>query len=291
MPDFIDDAWIDEQLRDVSLPAELLPRLREIAALGDRELDHALCDVATPPALLDRLHAIGSLTDTDIDDDARHVSLPIGGAPRLRRSLHLQAWQGRLARLAIAASLALLIGGAGWLFTKDFRAGEDLPPQRAIVPPLASSHQYPAKPRPADLQPSQKPLSSPIDRDPQWAKRPDLPPNWPADGPTVFQASQPQVAVLPGSRGADDEPSPPTPVESDAALNPAEVLGNSSLVTQPDLRVARGTARRGIAGPRVKGYDLLFEFRYGEHPVVHPGASAALLESRIPAKYAGHDHR
>ena len=98
----------------------------------------------------------------------------------------------------------------------------------------------------------------------------------------MFQAPQPQVVVSPSSRNGDDEPSHPTPAESDATLNPAEVLGNSSLVTQPDLRVARGTARRGIAGPRVKGYDLLFEFRYGEHPVVHPGAAAALLESRIP---------
>jgi Ca-activated chloride channel homolog len=282
MADSIEDNWIDEQLRDVSLPAELLPRLREIASLGDRELDHALSDVAMPPALLDRLHAIGSLTDIDIDDDARHVALPAGGAPRLRRSLHLQAWQARLARLAIAASLAFLIAGAGWLFTRDFRAAEELPLPRAIVPPLASSHQDRSKPRPAEVQPSQKPLSSPIENDPQWAKRPDLPPNWPHDGPTVFQSPQTQVAVSPSSRSADDEPSPPTPAEPDAALNPADVLGNSSLVTQPDLRVARGTARHGVAGPRVKGYDLLFEFRYGEHPVVHPGAAAALLESRVP---------
>ena len=77
MPDF-SDHWIDEQLRDVPLPAELLPRLREIAALGDREVDHLLCNVAVPPALADRLHAIGSLTDTDLLPESGVDNMVVG---------------------------------------------------------------------------------------------------------------------------------------------------------------------------------------------------------------------
>jgi Ca-activated chloride channel family protein len=282
MPDLIDDNWIDEQLRSVPLPPELLARLGQVASLGDGELDHALCDVALPPALLDRLHAIGSLTDTDIDDDARHVALPAGVVPRLHRSVWRQAWQARLAHLAVAASLAFAIGGAGWLLTKEFRTGADLPPRRAVAPPIASSEGDRSKVRPSEDQPPVKPAPTPIENDPQWVQRPDLPQNWPTDGPTVFQAPQPLVAVAPSPRNIDDDPSPSGTADSDGALNPADVLGNSSLVTQPDLRVARGGARHGIAGPRVKGYDLLFEFRYGEHPVVHPGTTAALWESRVP---------
>ena len=124
MSDF-NDLWIDQQLREVPLPAELLPRLREIAALGDREIDHLLSDVAMPPGLADRLHAIGSLTDTDIDDDARHVAVPPTLVPRLRRAVRHQAHYSQLARLAIAATLLVALGGAGWLLVSRLRPEDD----------------------------------------------------------------------------------------------------------------------------------------------------------------------
>ena len=77
---------------------------------------------------------------------------------------------------------------------------------------------------------------------------------------------------------------PPLDLSSGLAppLDSRQILGNNSMATQPDLRVAHGELRRGIAGPRIKGYDLLFELRYGEHPVVRPGKIAALLESQVP---------
>ncbi len=295
----MDDNWIDEQLRNVSVPPEVLARLGEIAALGDRELDRALCDVPLPAKLLARLHAIGSLTDTDIDDDARHVSLPVDVVPRLRQSVRRQAWQTRLAQLAVAAALAVAIGGSGWLLTRGLRDGGDLPRVREAPPSIASSdhsrpatraadnqpavnHSKPSDKRPTASQVAKNPAASPIENYSQWPKRPELPPNWPADGPTILRNSQSSLAGTPAPHKPDDDSTPPVPGDSDTSLNPAEVLGNSSIVTEPDLRVARGLVRRGLSGPRVKGYDLAFEFGHGEHPVVHPGNNSALLESRLP---------
>lgn len=295
----MDDNWIDEQLRYVPVPPEVLARLGEIAALGDRELDRALCDVPLPPKLLARLHAIGSLTDTDIDDDARHVSLPTGVVPRLRQSVRRQAWQTRLAQLAVAAALAIVIGGSGWLLTRELRNGGDLPQVRETQPAVASAdHSRPAvrggdnqsavsQSRPTNKGPTasqvaRNPALSPVENDSQWPKRPELPLNWPADGPTILRSRPEAVAGSPTPRNPDDDSTRPVPRDSDTSLNPSEVLGNSSFVTEPDLRVAHGLVRRGLSGPRVKGYDLVFEFGHGEHPVVHPEKNAALLESRVP---------
>jgi len=295
MSEAFDDNWIDDQLRSVPVPPELLARLGEIAAFGDRELDRALCDVPLPTKLLARLHAIGSLTDTDIDDDARHVSLPTGVVPRLRRSVRHQAWQTRLAQLAVAACLAFIIGGSGWLLTEGFRAGGELPSPRETTPSVAKADQQkpvprstnnpatglrPIRPRPSASQIAEKPAPLPAE-DAEWPKRPELPLNWPADGPTILRSPRDVVAAAPSPRADKDLP-PAGAGDADGSLNPTDVLGNSSIVLEPDLRVAHGLSRRGISGPRVKGYDLAFEFSRSEHPVVHPGKNAALLESRVP---------
>jgi Ca-activated chloride channel homolog len=277
MSDF-NDLWIDEQLRDVPLPAELLPRLREIAALGDREIDHLLSDVAMPPGLADRLHAIGSLTDTDIDDDARHVAVPPTLVPRLRRDVRHQAHYSQLARLAIAATLLVALGGAGWLLVSRLRPEDDpiaakknapsmiadqrsdpaKSPERTTTPPAEPRIVHAATPHvaePHQEQPSSPPASESV----------AVSPPTPINDPETIESSLP-----------DNRPEPAPPIMF------ADVLGNNALVTQPNLRIARGLARQGVVGPRIKGYDLLFEFNKGEHPAVHPGAAPPLAESRAP---------
>ncbi len=270
----IDDAWIDEQLKSVPLPAELLDRLRGVPSWGDAELDHALRSVPTPVGMLDRLHAIGSLTDTDIDDDARHIPLPSHVIPRLRRTMQQEAWRSRLARLAVAASLFFVLGGGGWLLVKGLRQPDVELPGGPRGSQFASDGQQ--QPKATTIA---KQVPAPADGSAtRIVKSPDKPAIERVENPGR-QPSPTNVVVTPDPPPDDEtfgrvEPEPP--------LSPADVLGNSSLVAQPELRVARPAARRGIAGPRVKGYDLVFEFRYGEHPLVHPGQAKALAESRVP---------
>jgi Ca-activated chloride channel homolog len=277
MSDF-SDHWIDEQLRDVPLPAELLPRLREIAALGDREIDTLLRDVSLPADLAARLHAIGSLTDTDLDDDARHVAVPRTLVPRLRRAVRQQVRYSQLGRLAIAATLLLAFGGAGWLLVSRFKPGDgeiiahrnERPPGADRSQPQATSptksSALPVEPKTAQAAESNRPDPHPVH--PPAAASNDAVAVSPVTPPDEPEAIEPAVA--------DDRPVP-------APTSPiAGVLGNSALVTQPNLRMARGLVRQGVIGPRIKGYDLLFEFNKGEHPAVHPAAAAALTESQAP---------
>ena len=279
MSDFSDN-WIDEQLRDVPLPAELTARLREIAALGDREVDFLLRDVSLPSGLADRLHAIGSLTDTDLDDDARHVAIPQSLVPRLRGTVRQQVRYSQLARLAIAATLLFAFTGVGWLLISRFKpadneilAGNNAPSRTADLPQPPST--------PASKLPSPSPSVAPKTVQAAEPKSPDAHPH-----ETPASPANDAVAVSPVPM-----PVEPDPVEPDVSddrptsqsIGPmAGVLGNSALVTQPNLRIARGLIRQGIIGPRIKGYDLLFELNKGEHPAVHPTAAPSLAESHAP---------
>jgi Ca-activated chloride channel family protein len=286
MSDF-DDAWIDDHLRSVPLPPELLARLGEVAKLGgsaldNRELDDALCDVALPPAMLDRLQTIGSLTDADLDDDTRHVPMPPAVVPRLRGAVRWRAVQSQLARLAIAASLAFVIGGSGWLLVGGLQSGVEPPLPRTDGPKIASSDK-PRLPAPSISKAIPEPNPAP-----QVAKQLD------SRLDSLPNRQQPPPAPLPPVENVVDvSPTPPAPdkigalpdavgLEPEPPLHVAEILGNSPVATQPELRVVRDAAPHGASGPRVKGYDLLFEFAHGEHPVVRPGKNAALLESRVP---------
>jgi Ca-activated chloride channel family protein len=53
-----DDDWLDQRLRQVAVPGDLVARLSRIAAPKDQELDDWLCNVPVPADLLDRLQAI-----------------------------------------------------------------------------------------------------------------------------------------------------------------------------------------------------------------------------------------
>ncbi len=71
-------------------------------------------------------------------------------------------------------------------------------------------------------------------------------------------------------------------------MDPSETaLKNSIFTGRPESPLELGSfvlsfSPQGVAGPRVKEYDLAYELRHGVHPFVAPGANAALRESRVP---------
>ena len=263
-----DPNTIDEQLRRVPVPPETLARLREIAAYSDRELDHSLGEVSAPAGVMSRLRKIGTLLDSDLDGEMRHVGVPAGVIVRLRRSVRRQILPPRLVQLAVAAALVFVVVGVYWINTE---------PQHVAIPGdggLATN--------PSDNHNGQRPNNAVLPAvDPN--KRP--PENRVVDhknnnslGKTPDNEQPPikpdqNLVVVPEKRKIP--PSVPP------AFKANEVLGN--LPAQPaEFRVAAGLAQRGIAPPRVKGFDWPLLLSKGVLPFVDPSRAPALRESRVP---------
>jgi Ca-activated chloride channel family protein len=103
------DHLIDSQMRDVPLPAGLLARVRSVGPWSDEHLDKQLRSVAVPAGLVG--HIQQQVADEELDQTLRDVALPWGLMARLRMIPQLRS-RSPLGRLAIAASLMLLVGGA-----------------------------------------------------------------------------------------------------------------------------------------------------------------------------------
>ena len=69
----------------------------------------------------------------------------------------------------------------------------------------------------------------------------------------------------------------------DAKLREQAALGaNGTLDRLPDLETFEPALAWGVAPPRVRGYDLLFELKHGEHPFVVPAADKSLASNDLP---------
>ncbi len=76
------DSRMEGQLNDVALPAGLLPRLYDIAALSDDELDLRLRDVPLPTGLVERLADL--VADEELDEQLRDLAVPVSVLARTR---------------------------------------------------------------------------------------------------------------------------------------------------------------------------------------------------------------
>ena len=101
------DSRMDSQLNDVALPAGLLPRLHDIAALSDDELDFRLRDVPLPTGLVERL--AGLAADEDLDELLRDLAIPVSVLARTRIIPDRRA-RSALRQWALAACLLLMVG-------------------------------------------------------------------------------------------------------------------------------------------------------------------------------------
>ncbi|MEE3219280.1 MAG: hypothetical protein VX257_03405, partial [Planctomycetota bacterium] len=76
--------WMDDEIRRVPLPEQLLVKLRAIATSKDKDLDEALREIAVPPGLFDRLRGITSYSEECVDAEIRDVHVPAGLIANLR---------------------------------------------------------------------------------------------------------------------------------------------------------------------------------------------------------------
>jgi len=251
------DHWLDAQLRDVSLPADLLARLRRTAIAGDDALDAAVADVPLPVGLLDRLQRIGDV-------------------PKRRRSIMQMV---TAASLFFGIGLSYLGATVGLLLTTAPRDHADRTPLTThllvdrggpcadddlIVSVEPSGSFWPdyllATPSPLEVPPIDPfGLTSPV------SDRRD----GTTEGLIVYGPKQRESLMLDttpfwwGELGA---------------------LGNP--VVQDDLsdgleRVP-GLVPRGIDWPLVSGSNWVFLRQTGIHPPVWPGAHPELQASKVP---------
>jgi Ca-activated chloride channel family protein len=261
MPDFGFDDWMDAQLRNVPVPRDLHARLR--SALPPQ-------DSSDP--------GVKYPADAELDALIKNVEVPEGMHRRLRRiprgRLLTMAWRDASRSAWAAAAAVLLLAGAG-----TFVALRPVPhPQVATAVPQQAA--------PPTRQQRQSNIETPRQ------ERTTVPDRTPKAAPT----RQTPITVALG----DQSNSPSSRLvrnvsDVGAALRKAieaqqaarMALGASDqLEPLPSLETLESPHWPGIAPPRVRGYDLLFQLRHREHPFVSTSGEKALMSSPLPLTFS-----
>jgi hypothetical protein len=237
------DAWLDAELRDVPLPAGLLERLEQIAAISDEELDAALRDVPVPSHLAATLERIG------------------------QRQLRFY----KLRHLASAAAVLLALGLGYFGLVVSFLANltpQTPPPQTRLRSELTVK-QAPAG---ESLDPGSMAAEFEQDQRPEGFSYEPKPPI-----PTLVLPQEPASRPLAKSRQIGFEAIRSLNVldQVDAAY-PSLSVSHSVFDEVPDLKKVPGLKPRGMSFPPLLGYDLTFLSRTGFHPFVCPAVNPQL---------------
>src|SRR5690606_8364295 len=230
MPDFGFDDWMDDQLRNVPVP---------------RDLDARLRDIAGPSAGREIARLQLAPSDGRIDRTLRSVEIPRGLPGRLRaiaRPRILTAWRRVPRDMWAAAASVLIFAGAGatlalWNMEPAAPTVAQQPEApRAAQPPVQPLVESPAERQAESRRPApklQKPVTVALGNEPQ--RSGGLVENINAMGTALRQAieAQQRAKFALGSAG--------------------------QLESLPDLAMLEPPVARGIAPPRVRGYDLLFQ--------------------------------
>jgi Ca-activated chloride channel homolog len=276
------DNWIDNELKSVAVPADLLAKLQAISSLDDDELDRALCDVPVPEGLMARLRAIGTYNDVDLDDELRDVAPPRRLAERLRRipaaarrkATRLQT----INRLAIAASLFLAVC-VGYLAAIALRSDRQ-PDNRGTETIAKNQEQNETGGAHTDVvasQPRKRPDNVDLS-DPKIVDRPtrnDIPRDRSDAGPLDAEVSTaPQIARTdpPADNGVNGKE------RGESALG----APTSAVENLPPLRSFAEPTWSGVMPPRAPGYDFSFQLKHRVHPFVSPAANSALATAQVP---------
>ncbi len=253
MPDF--DDWIDAQLRNVSVPRDLHARLRSHGPAAGQGAGGPDGSSSAP------------LDDERLDALLRNVRVPAHLERRLRAIPH-RYWPAA-GMWAAAASILILLGGSGyWLLSGRAADGQRQVANHTARPDAArptaqALAQAPAKRSAKTSGPSQRqtPITVRLGQDSQDPQQ--------ADSQGVLD----NVANVGNSLRQAIE----------ARLRAQSALGSGGQFQRlPPLDVLDPPVARGISPPRVRGYDLLFQLKHGEHPWVMPAAGGALRVSRVP---------
>ena len=278
MPDFGFDDWIDAQLRNVPLPADLLSKLSKVGP-GSSEAP-----------IRDGTAREQKVRDGRIDAILRHVPVPRSLEPgllriaRFRRSPPL-TWQiGLAASLMIAVGVAILgyfgLPSRGPSPRSVVHRSSRVAPERsaAMSASTAASVIVPTSPSPGTDVAQDGVVQDDIVQRVQQRHETSM-------SPTIDPIPLPKWEDL-----ARVTSSVRQAVEDRMRVQAALGAGGH-LDRLPDLDVLEIPENRGITPPRVRGYDLLFQLKHSEHPFASPAAHPDLAASRVPLTFrtAGFD--
>jgi len=282
------EQWLNEELRNVAVPDDLAARLREIGTCSDADLDAALKHPAPTTELRERLLAIGTWNNADLDDELRLVAVP---TPLLRRCLVIP-WEKPARRftpmrIAVAATMLIAAGGAVWQMWHPDRQNGAPQNQIAVEQPQPNNNGgapggldqnrlpgLPGKNVPRKNGPLPETIVNIPAADP--GRNATLPN--PALANNIAESGVREPAQSPNKQLPNDK----TPAGNAPAPSP-EVFGtNIGSDAAAQLISVREPRARGIAPPRVREYDLLFQLRHGVHPFVSPAANPLLAASQVP---------
>lgn len=298
MTDHDSDFLLDAQLRDVPLPEGLLARLRDVdgdvgseseprRSWSNAELDAELARVNVPLGLLVRCRKI--VSDEPVDVALGDVAVPSGLLPSLREIPRRvgsreprrapSKLRTRLVNLALALSLAILVGGG--------YAG-------AVAGMLSSLHQTP-EPQFTLLVQHQGPLGITAEPESNSAEAVALVALIEESVSGSNELTDPTAVVYVSHTESDDSPLSGPAAQwlagVQSGLRPWQDvlhLRYGLLGAQPRTEAVAEFAAitpsipRGIEPPAVRAFDRRFLLRQGVNPVVLPSAHEALRISRVP---------
>ncbi len=256
-----EDADLDRQLQDVSLPDGFLARLKKLGELSDAELDRAMVDVALPP----------------------------GFEYRLRGTLRKRRPGASLNRMMLAASILIAVGVVYFGAMAVMMSGkQNVADKHDPADPLAmpgTTVQF----KMADDNGTKKKVDvpntnvvgskEPGGKDPgsseSGSKDPIVKVNPAVKSPNTDVVKTPTKNVKPDVHDA----SPTVAPETFSAMH--EIYG-TPLTLQPELPQVSGLKPRGLAPPHVKGYDITFQLKNREQPFVSLAAAPSLKTSLVP---------
>ena len=294
MSNFGFDDWIDAQLRNVPVPPDLLPRIADDiskANAGNTEPGDTVTGIsqtvvpppvgaATPVDTTVRLYPhFPTSADSRLDTVLRNVPVPSYLEARLRRIARQRRTPPTWLRVGLAASVfvALGLGAAGYvgLISGGFGRGDGT---------LAKTNQ--------DVSVADHANES-VNR---------------AHGQRNFAVGPLRAATL---AKTDPAATPSVEEKAEAARQSRELVSRMTSIgtsvrdaigAQIRSRAALGAGGRferlpnldalelpvshGISPPLVSGYDLLFQLKHGEHPVVSPASEKTLQSSAVPLSFA-----
>ena len=262
----------DAELKGVPLPDGLLERLRKLADWDDALIDDALCSVNVPSSIIDRLHE--AIDDEALDEAIGGVPLPHGLLARLRIIPHMRH-RTKLSRLAVAASLFLLISSAYLSSLSALVLA--IRPQRVEDVTIELPYDGPIQ-LVADFEHMEVSIL-------------------PAIAPMDIAASRPEnadVNVQFEDFVKEDEHGPVGELfvalkegvdfEQDILLLKYQLLGARVVSDEdlPELVPTPAMPRPGIEPPLIRQYNRRFLLQNGIHPLVFPSANQALRTSSVP---------
>jgi Ca-activated chloride channel family protein len=273
MPDF--DDWIDHQLRNVPVPPDLVWRLSEI---GPEQRDAKA----------------EALDDARLDLVLRQVPIPSTLVPGLMRIARRRGPSPLAVQMALAASVLLMLGlgAVGYLSTGN-KASKSALAEKPSIKPAGSSTAKKTNKSSGNknlLAKKPEPLRHSTARRQREAS---------AASNAANQVQSASLAHDPAEHSLETSPgqvvSLPFNLQDVATvgssiwqglenrLRSQATLGAAGAIDRlPQLDSFESPAASGIAPPRVRGYDLLFHLKHGEHPFAPPAAHAELASSKMP---------